>query len=63
MTDRNKERLNLALLNAATFISNHGEVGLNPEDINEDDEKGMMEYAKACERASKLITTLAKKYG
>lgn len=62
MTNKNKERLALALHNAAEFIGQHGEVGLSPEDVDEEDEEGLQEYIKACNRAHKLITTLAKRY-
>lgn len=62
MTAKNKERLNLALLNAAELIRSQTEVGINPEDVNEKDEKGLEEYGKSCERASKMIETLARKY-
>ncbi|MDV3768124.1 hypothetical protein CMU26_01020 [Elizabethkingia anophelis] len=55
------ERTALALSNASEFIRQHGEVGLSPEDVNEEDEKGLMEYIKACERAAKMIDKLAEK--
>ena len=62
MTNETKNRMNLALLNAAEFIRGHVEVGLDPEDVSEVDEKGLQEYAKASERAFKMITTLANRY-
>lgn len=62
MTIKNKERLHLALLNAAELIKSHSEVGLEPDDVSESDEDGLEEYGKACNRAAKLIMTLAKKY-
>jgi len=62
MTQKNKERLALALDNAAEMIRGHVEVGLFPEDVNEEDEKGLAEYGKATERAFKMISTLANKY-
>lgn len=36
--------------------------GIEPEDVDEEDEDGIQEYAKACERAEKLILTLANRY-
>lgn len=62
MTKKNKERLALALENAAALIDGHVEVGLFPDDVAEQDEDGLMEYGKACERAHNMILTLAKKY-
>lgn len=62
MTQKNKQRLFLALLNAEEFIKGHVETGLEPEDAMEDSEDGLSEYNKACKRAAKLIRTLAKKY-
>jgi len=62
MTKENKKRLKVALDNAAEMIRGHVEVGLFPEDVNEKDQEGLMEYAKATERAFKMITTLANKY-
>ena len=62
MTDKNKKRLNLALLNAAEMIRGHVEIGIEPEEIDELDDNGLAEYQKACFRAFKLIETLAKKY-
>ena len=62
MTPKNKERLMCALDNAAEMIRGHVEVGLEPEDVGEDDEVGLEEYAKATQRAFKMITTLANKY-
>ena len=40
MTENNKERLNLALLNASEMIRGHVEIGLEPSDVAEEDEKG-----------------------
>ncbi len=62
MTPENREKLALALDNAAEMIRGHVETGLFPEDVNEKDEEGLEGYAKACDRASKLILTLSKKY-
>lgn len=62
MKTENKQRLCLALHNAAEMIRGHAEVGLSPEDVAEKEESGVYEYAKACERAAKMITTLANKY-
>lgn len=62
MTGQSKQRLNLALLNAAEFIRSHVETGLQPEDVGEDDEKGLSEYHKACQKAADKITKLADKY-
>lgn len=63
MTEKTKERTQLALLNAAEMIRGHVEWGgIFPEDVNEEDEDGIQEYAKACERAAKMIETIAKKY-
>jgi len=62
MTEQNKERLVLALENAAEMIRGHVETGLFPNDVAEEDEEGLREYDKAAERACKMITTLAKKY-
>lgn len=62
MTKENKRRLILALRNASEMIRGHVQVGLHPKDVNEITEDGLIEYNKACERASKLIETLSKKY-
>jgi hypothetical protein len=62
MTKNNKLRLKNALNNAAEMIHSHVEHGLEPKDVSEVDEKGLKEYAKTCERAFKMITTLANKY-
>lgn len=62
MTKKNKERLALALDNASEMIGQHAEAGLEPEDVDEIDEEGLEEYVKACQRAEKLIKTLANKY-
>ena len=62
MTTRNKERLHLALQNAAELIRGSTEQGVEPEDVAEESEEGLYEYVKACERAFKMISTLAKKY-
>lgn len=61
MTTKNKERLKLALLNAAEFIRSHAEAGLDPEDVNEENEQGLDEYVKACDRAAKKIENIAIK--
>lgn len=62
MTKRNRERLYDALTTAAELISSHTGNGLEFDDVGEEDEKGLMEYTKATERAAKLITTLSEKY-
>ena len=62
MTDKNKQRMRLAILNAAEFIRGHVECGLSPEDVNEDDEKGLEEYHKACLRVEKILNTIHNKY-
>lgn len=62
MTQENKRRLNLALLNASELIRGHCETGIAPDEVCEETEEGLKEYIRACERASKLIYTLAKKY-
>ncbi len=62
MTPKNKQRLALALDNAAEMIRGHVEVGLFPEDVSEEDENGLKEYAVACERAYERILTLSNKY-
>lgn len=62
MKPKNKERLALALDNAAEMIRAHVEIGLEPDDVNELDEVGLQEYAKACEKAFKQITRLANRY-
>jgi len=62
MTKKNRERLYNALTTAASLIEQHAGGGAEPDDLGEEDEKGLYEYQKATERASKLIMTLAKKY-
>jgi hypothetical protein len=62
MKEKNKERLYNALTTAAEMIRGHVECGIFPEDVGEEDEQGLAEYQKACERAKKMILTLAKKY-
>lgn len=63
MKKETRDRTRLALLNAAEMIRGHVEWGgIFAEDIGEVDEDGVQEYAKACERASKLIETLANRY-
>lgn len=62
MTKENKDRLNLALLNAAELIRSHCETDLEPDEVNEESENGLEAYKKACEKASKMIRTLARKY-
>ena len=62
MTDKNKERLYQTLSTAAEMIRGHVEGGIFPEDVNEKDQKGLIEYDKAAQRAYKMITTLAIKY-
>lgn len=62
MTDKTKERMMLALWNASEMIRGHVEVGLEPEDVNEEDENGLSEYHKATLRAAKMISKLAERY-
>lgn len=62
MISQNKKRFHLALMNAAEFIRSHVETGLEPEDVGEDDEKGLSEYHKACQKIADKITKLADKY-
>jgi predicted transcriptional regulator YheO len=62
MNAKAKERMRTAAENAAEMIRGHAEVGLQPEDVNELDEKGLMEYNKACERVAKYLNKLAEKY-
>jgi len=62
MTRKNRERLALALDNAAEMIRGQVEVGLEPSDVGESDNNGLREYSKATDRAYKLIITLANKY-
>lgn len=62
MTNKTKERMYEAITNASEFIRCHVEAGLSPEDVNELDENGLNEYQKACERVSKYLDNLAKKY-
>ncbi len=62
MKAETKRRMRLALLNASEMIRGHAEVGIFPEDVSEDDEKGLYEYVKACERVSKMIERLSYKY-
>lgn len=62
MKKETKARTHLALMNAATLIIQQAGIEVEPEYFNEVDLKGLIEYEKACRRASKLIETLAKKY-
>ncbi len=62
MTQKNKERTYRALTTASSFIQTFLETGCDPEGCGEESEEGLEEYGKACERAAKLILTLAKKY-
>ena len=62
MRNETKQRLILALLNASEMIRSHAEIGLYPEDVNEEDDKGLYEHVKACEKASKMIKKIADKY-
>lgn len=57
-----KRRTYNALTTAAEMIRQHVELGLMPEDVGEKNENGLKEYAKACERAQRLIENLAKRY-
>ena len=61
MKNKNRERLILAAENAAALILNHAETGLYPEEINEVDENGMMQYTKACKKVSEMLLKYAKK--
>lgn len=61
MKNKNRERLILAAETAAELIRRHAEIGLDPEDVDEVDENGMMQYVKACERISKMLLKYAKK--
>ena len=61
MTDKTKQRIKLAYLNASEMIRGHVEIGLFPDDVDEDDEKGLQEYKKACERVAKKLEKLAQK--
>lgn len=54
--------MTLAALNAAEMIRGHVEAGLNPEDVDEDNEQGLEEYKKACIRISKHLEKIAMKY-
>ena len=62
MTDKTKERMHTALTNAAEFIRAHVECGLSPEDVNEEDVKGLLEYSKACQKVYKMLEKKAEKY-
>lgn len=62
MTKENKKRLRLAALNASEFIRSHVESGLSPEDVSEKDEKGLMQYRKACEKIADKLNRIADKY-
>lgn len=62
MKAETKRRINLALLNAAEFIRQHGEIGLSPEDVGEVDEKGLELYSKACDKAFVIIEKIAERY-
>ncbi len=63
MKKETKARIRLALLNAAEMIRGSTEVGLWPEDVDEETEEGLDKYREATQKAAKLITTLAKRYG
>ena len=62
MTKANKHRLHLALTTASELIRSSPEVGIEPDDVGEEDEAGLKEYVKATARAAKLIETLSNKY-
>lgn len=62
MKEKTKERMRLAILNAAEMIRGHVEIGLFPEDINENDEEGLKEYGKACIRVSRILDKLSNRY-
>lgn len=51
-----------AATNASEMIRSHVENGLAPEDVNEEDLDGIVEYSKACEKISKQIDKIAEKY-
>ncbi|MBE7648308.1 hypothetical protein [Tenacibaculum finnmarkense] len=44
------------------MIEQHAGCGHDPDDLGEEDEKGLYEYQKATERAAKLIMTISKRY-
>lgn len=62
MTEVNKKRIVLALLNASEYIRSHVEVGIDPEDVDEEDEKGLREYEVICHKVAVMIEKLADKY-
>lgn len=62
MTKKNRQRTFRALTNAAELIRGTIEGGVSPDEIGEEDEKGLEEFRKATDRAYRLIMTLAKKY-
>ncbi|MBE7646248.1 hypothetical protein F7644_09635 [Tenacibaculum finnmarkense genomovar ulcerans] len=62
MTQKNRQRLYFALTTAAALIEQHAGCGHDPDDLGEEDEKGLYEYQKATDRAAKLIMTIAKRY-
>lgn len=65
MKEDTKRRLNMALTTASEYIRSMGEVGVQEgeyELYGEEDEKGMEEFFKACEKASKMIEKLSNKY-
>ncbi|MCD8403899.1 hypothetical protein [Tenacibaculum finnmarkense] len=62
MTKKNRQRFYSALTTAAALIEQHAGGGNEPDDLDEEDEKGIDEYQKATDRAAKLIMTIAKRY-
>ena len=63
MTEDTKRRTANALHNAAEFIRSHVEQGgIDPEDVDETTENGLLEYNKACHRAARLIESVARRY-
>ena len=62
MTEETKRRMRAAYTNAAEMIRGHAEVGLEPEDVNEINEEGLVKYSKACDKVAKKLDKLAEKY-
>lgn len=62
MTNKTLERMALAAANAAEMIRQHVEVGLTPDDVDEDDDDGLMQYSKACEKIAKHLKKLSNMY-
>ncbi len=62
MTNKTIERMALAAANAAEMIRQHVEVGLEPDDVDEDDMDGLMQYSKACEKIADHLDKLSERY-